>query len=399
MAGFLYIFDYSDMPESMVPDGTSFQIVLPPDGAPVKELNYEPLTVWMADYAGGEQVLLSRLEIESIEELSSGTLAEHLILSGSPTRSVHFRRPGSATDGYVIQQNGVEFLPTNLKGSLALNDEQIDWLRTIEKNAWKTSFSRPDNSKITRALNKWNEESPGRRMTDVEAVRLIKSLYCESELYRYRSDSENLSPAGSHAIALLNAVGGTKEGVGKSIEELVNGSDADEFGQRQIDTDLRPVLESDFFTRKYLWPMRGVPSFDWTESLTKTERAERRHQEILADCCSYVASKGLRPMMNRNVDLAFDERASLSLFEIKSATAENFRAQALKGAIQVLEYALRFQSSGEKVGRWCLVIEAPPDFKEFVYYRDLLHAMGIEVVLYDVSVDWPMRADRLLAQS
>ena len=101
-------------------------------------------------------------------------------------------------------------------------------------------------------------------------------------------------------------------------------------------------------------------------------------------------------MMNRNVDLALDEYPSLSLFEIKSATVANFRVQALKGAIQVLEYALHFLASGGKVSRRCLIIEAPSDFNEFGYYRDFLHSMGIEMILYDDRLGWPTRAGNLL---
>lgn len=165
---------------------------------------------------------------------------------------------------------------------------------------------------------------------------------------------------------------------------------------REIDSTLRPLEDNDLLPRKYIWPRVDTADFSWDEALSKTERTEKRHQEILADCVSFISSSGLQPKANRNVDLAMAGGDGLTLIEIKSASASNFRSQALKGSMQVIEYAFCFENSVIKVDRKCVLIELPANFERIDYYRKLLSAIGVEMILYDDRSRWPDRANGLL---
>jgi len=67
-------------------------------------------------------------------------------------------------------------------------------------------------------------------------------------------------------------------------------------------------------------------------------KAEAIHATILQQLIDYYKKKGYKTLSNRHVDLyAHDEKNSV-LIEVKSIENRNFRSQARKGIVQLLEY-------------------------------------------------------------
>lgn len=393
-SGFLYVMGDGVASYGIESGSSTFQLIVP--AIPVNPNSSEVLTVWTADNPGNGLALLSRLEIESIEQLTSGVLSGHFVLSGSSYGSVHFRHAGSPPEGYSLPGEGWDIPPPKTDDLVPLTEEQTAYLRALEKKSWKVSFSLPDERKIAEALKMARSIRQSSKLAPRYAVSAIASLFFLTDLARHRYDPEDLSPVGSYALAVLMANGTGRDEAIEKVRSVFLNTRAEASGPREIDSVLKPIDDMDLMPRKYIWPRVDVAVFSWDEALIKTERAEKRHQEILEDCCKYVKCSGLQPKFNRNIDLAISGENGLVFVEIKSANISNFREQALKGALQVIEYALHFENSGINVGRRCVLIEVPKIFWGIDYYKDLLSAIGVEMVSYDDRLMWPARAKGLL---
>ena len=390
MSQALYIVDYSTIPQILIPDGSNFEIIvqqnyeIPPIG------NDETLTLWLADIVGTECLLLSRLEVQTIEELDSG----NLIYTGSHERSLHFRSVSSRNQSYVISSIDTKFLGP--KKFYYLDDSQITEFNLIERNAWNSSYSPPYERVIVQALHKWNLiHTNDACMTVIEAISLVNSIFTQSDLVRHVKDSYEVSPLVSNVMKLLEASNRTKDW---KIDDVLTITTKRYNGSARIDIDtlLRPFGSVDLLPRHFRWSSVNPGMLDWEASRIKLERAEKKHQEILKGCHDYFIRIGLNPMMNRNVDLALILKDRLSIFEIKSATLDNFRSQALKGIIQVLEYSHCFELADFKVFRKCLVIECPFDFDDCEYYINFTKTLGVELVFYKDYYEWPLKAENIL---
>jgi hypothetical protein len=391
MSQVLYLTDFSSLPQNLLPDGSNFEIILPYEINTLAEPGDDSLTLWLADNLGGECLLLSRFEIDTIEQLVTGSY----LYTGSHERSVHFRKPGTKNNSYSINSFYENLL--NSKGFIYLNEHQISELNVIERKAWNSSYSPPFDRVISQALLKWNSIHTKKSFISmIEAVSLINTTFSQSDLVRHVKDPTYVSPLVSNALALLKAVNKTNSWQVDDIVQITTKRINNSGIRIDIDTLLRPFVSVDFLSRNFKWSASKPEMFDWENSRIKLERAEKKHQEILKDCYNYFISCGREPMMNRNVDLAVIHNAELSLFEIKSATLENFRPQALKGIIQVLEYAHCFNLAGIKVKRKCLVIECPEFFNDINYYSNFTKVLGVELVLYKQNYEWPLRAENLI---
>lgn len=386
----LYITDFSSLPQNLVPDGSNFEIIVQYEINIPIDSNYESLTLWLADIVDGDCLLLSRFEVETIEQLVNGSY----IYTGSYERSVHFRKPGTKSQSYSINTFYEGLLSS--KEFWYLNQSQISELNSIEKKAWNSSYSPPFSRVISQTLLKWNSiHTKKSSMSVIEAISLINTTFSQSEIFRHVKDPANVSPLVSNVLELLKAVNKT---ISWKVDDVVSITTKRNNSTIYIDisTLLRPFSSIDFLPRDFRWSASKPDMFNWEAARIKLERAEKKHQEILKDCYDYFVTCGLDPRMNRNVDLAVIQNDEVSLFEIKSATLENFRSQILKGIIQVLEYAYCFVLAGIKVRRVCLVIEYPENLSEVIYYNDFTKSLNVELVLYKQKFEWPHRAENLI---
>ena len=375
-------------------DRATFQLIvseISPDAYPKNNM-----TVWMADVVGGGLALLQRLEVETIEEVISGVLTGHFVLVGSALGSVRFRRFSSTPDSYSLPGMAGLNSPQRWGQLIPLTEDQGDYLRDIERKSWKTSFSLPEEKKVLEALEFAKSASPFAKIGLKEALGAVSTLFFIGDLSRHKADPQNVSPAGSYALRVLEALGSEREESLRAIASF-SSSKPDKAipSGRLIETLLKPLEEVDLHPRKYVWFRESSVLFLGEDALVKTERAEKRHQEILSDCYRYLRNHGALPRFNRNIDLSFEGDNGLVLVEIKSASPTNFREQVLRGATQVAEYAFHFEKSGQKIDRKCVLIEVPPKFGGIEYYGDLLSSINIEMIPYDDRLPWPERAELL----
>lgn len=388
MQSFLYLADSSRFEGGAKPDGTSFELLIPTACLEGQRIDGQEIELWIAESRLGRVFLLSLFLVEEIS--TTNTSGYHLVV-GSCTNSVHYRRVGADLEDYEITHllsfetsKGVDLLY-----EIKYSDATV--LHEFVKSRWKVSLRPQNPDKLEKLLHAYEALGPKALLDPYLAIALVKANYVESELYRSARNPAWVSPTISLAMEFCQTAGNFFDSNAFLEFEIERSTGVVAVPARMISTDLREFRESDFQARKFMWPELAASSYNFFDALRKTERAEARHQEILRDCCSYLKSKNVIPMMNVNVDLAFDSDNGFHVYEIKSANAGNFRDQVLKGFVQVLEYTHLFQDSGYKVATSAVVAEAPRGDFSMEYYAKLLASHGVLLLIYNSKLEWPER--------
>ena len=146
-----------------------------------------------------------------------------------------------------------------------------------------------------------------------------------------------------------------------------------------VDTVLLPLDPMRITARVFLKSdadfKRNVPE--------KTSSAEARHQEILRQSAKRLANLGFSPLWSESVDLAVRAGGRLCLFEIKSATKDNFQNQIRRGLIQALEYQVAFEKYGHTDVCAAVVIDSMGTALEKRYFKEFGSRIGITVFYHE----------------
>jgi hypothetical protein len=127
---------------------------------------------------------------------------------------------------------------------------------------------------------------------------------------------------------------------------------------------------------------------DW---LSKTNEAEEMHEKILKDVVLRFKSRDYSVSKSRSFDL-FAEKANIKLlWEIKSATGDNFVAQGEKGIIQLLRYSIALEQKNLVSLRLLLLIQDCDQPAVFGYLSRMAARVGIELWLYNENQEWPYK--------
>ena len=91
---------------------------------------------------------------------------------------------------------------------------------------------------------------------------------------------------------------------------------------------------------------------------------------------------GLQPRYNTRVDVAVLASGCDVLFEVKTATPENFLHQLRAAVGQLLEYRFRLRRSADKTVRLVVAIEGSSEGAELEFARQFLASIGLDLVLW-----------------
>jgi hypothetical protein len=133
-----------------------------------------------------------------------------------------------------------------------------------------------------------------------------------------------------------------------------------------------------------------------SESLSKTEEAEKMHQGMLKDISLFLKSQGIIPFQSASIDLVYWVEEKTYFYEIKSATPENILAQAAKGAFQIACYSREMDADYSSVHS-ALILQKIDDLRLEIFVKKTLGYLGIKCLFYDRGVAWPNRVDGLLS--
>jgi len=98
-------------------------------------------------------------------------------------------------------------------------------------------------------------------------------------------------------------------------------------------------------------------TIQWSVSEVIRERANKAHDELVRGMARLVGDAGCVPSSNQLIDLFANCSEKTFLFEMKSVTADNYRAQVRRGVAQLYEYAWLQDLPAATL---CLVTETKP---------------------------------------
>jgi hypothetical protein len=128
------------------------------------------------------------------------------------------------------------------------------------------------------------------------------------------------------------------------------------------------------------WKRKGSSA----DSQVALERSSKRHQQILKALAESLLAKKLSPSYNRLVDAYVALPKYDILFEVKSATLENFSHQVRLAVAQLLEYRFRCKKqNGDKPIRLVAVVEDTDSKAAMSFARQFLCGLDIELVTWN----------------
>ena len=345
------------------------------------------------------------LEVESVvgnetSQIIIGIGSEHGAQIGIALRNFE---TFSNSDGFLISGDPAlsecfsksmdEWFPVRLDEELyshgaisiwTVSQENERSLFSMAQDNWKVSFGAIPNDVNVRALDYVpHTASSLKQLADGIEIGLRRH-FATDQLHISPDHRADKNPYSSAALVLATFY---------NTQGLVS-IESNRMQMPNVNIDLRPVVEDDFNAR--IRRARQTPTLSELANIeVKIERAERRHQEILKDCVKGLSDQQLEPLLTESVDLAFKLAGDLSIFEIKSATSENFNSQFEKGLVQVARYRWQFSNHYSQI-RACVVIEKPKGLKISQDFFDFAESLDIELLLWDESIPWPKRVNGMV---
>ena len=161
-----------------------------------------------------------------------------------------------------------------------------------------------------------------------------------------------------------------------------------------VDTAITEINLSKIFARKFI--ASADLQADFSNSLLKTELAEKIHQDILRDICEFLKTNGLIPLGSESIDLCLACDSKIALFEIKSANEENYISQFSKGLMQSLIYKDALEEDGLKVEMAYVIIQKVKGAALEQLMNKLASSLPVKILLYDSTKNWPDRVPNLV---
>jgi len=162
----------------------------------------------------------------------------------------------------------------------------------------------------------------------------------------------------------------------------------------RIDIELKTIDATKIYARKYI--ASEDSKYDMGEMLAQTERAEKRHQDILRDVTLYIQNAGITPLQSRSIDLSVDNNGRLTIFEIKTISTANVLNQTGKGIFQLLCYRAALAKAGMEPRNLVLILESPDSEEIENFVLNILDQINIKVLFYNITSQWPSRLKGLI---
>ncbi len=353
--------------------------------------------IWMiTDLDPAGSFLYGTLKVASVSVIQEGLNKGHFVIAADHLLSFRIF-PWEKED---LRAWKVDNLSTVIGVSGCSDELRKSFIDLIKKNDVRV-FSQPPSAKLS--LIEIPTEVSSQYAASREIYRSILSRFPLGELHRYVPLKE-LSPFGALATEKCRELGLGDEVESEissldiilmsSVEELLITADPNIPNPTPplVDTSLTCIRPEEVVSRRFLKTVIDNKN----KTLTKTQMAETRHQDILREISKYLISIRLHPLQSRSVDLAVRSRSGLVLGEIKSSTSDNFINQIDQGIIQLIKYELAFEEEGYSIASKAIVIESPTENAILNYARKISQKCDTKVLSYDGKAEWPERIPGLL---
>jgi hypothetical protein len=350
------------------------RLVLPSEQVPT-ELKFPSDRVWWAESRGAKLWLRGFLNVEIVTEESK--------LDDKSSRVIWH---ASSLDSERLTWSGV-FAPrfaevTDVVGKWFADNRIV--VRTIPTD-WSLEFCR---RREVLAENAWSYELACRHYT-----RLLQSLGLAGQTAKFagqmdkawafarmnfaRSELVSLHGRDAYQVAAAAIAGLTEMPMdwtfGDNTKQEVETEEAMTF---------EPLDPQGILFIEKTWKLKSSP----VDSEVALERSSKRHQQILKSLAASLLARELSPTYNRLIDAYIALPTYDILFEVKSATRDNFLHQVRLAAAQLLEYRFRCKKqNGDKPIRLVAVIEDVDSNADVSFARQFLCDIGIHCVIWNSS--------------
>lgn len=342
---------------------------------------------WTASSSVGD-TLFAKFAVRDVSKMDEGPLVGRLLVTADRERSYYFHRPRETPMDWTLKASGLEKLAVDRVSELPL--EMVRTLDDAVNAAIRRSVIPPKESILAAAMNKLHglEDCPEKLARRL--VNEFKMEYPVSDLVLNAGCPESWDVYETAAFFALRRRF-EEDQVNSIIEFLAKERIAERLSAtRRTDSLLVTVDPKKIHTRSYV----GEGSYG--VDFAKLDRAERKHQAILRDVSNRLVGLGMKPMESSSIDLAIEHRlGAWVVFEIKSATPENFNRQISKGTFQLIEYSFDLRQEGFKIADRVLLVERSGQLEPGARWDKMLRSVDITLLHYDESEDWPRRVQGL----
>lgn len=354
--------------------------------------------LWVVIKYGNRLSLQSRLSPDLIQRFDEGKMSGWYLISCSTSFGGHLATGENGTE----IPGALPAVPQNF-GSLALIDkktsDQLNYLYRATVRRTGLSLERDLNRRTLKDYVNQNLEDLMLRTIDQIELNL-RARFFESELAihaTFNADNDVFYSSAKEVFAHVQGLALL------DLLHLQNELSAETKPTKKrftstVDCRLRQFTEDDFMARTMVWNPANYSPDKAKLGLLKTNFAENRHQQMLRFLVDYLIEAGLKPVGSSSIDLAVDANGITHLFEIKSATDDNYKDQALKGCGQLAEYAYIFELQTNSQVKRHLIIETPVGADtEKDYLSDICWLMGSNLIEFRFESAWPERCQILKA--
>lgn len=346
--------------------------------------------LWVITQFGNRLSLQSRLRPDLIQRFDEGRMSGWYLISCSASFGGHL----AAGENGIEIPGGLPSVPQNM-GGLALLDE----ISSAKINSVYRATVRRTGLFLERDLNRRGlKDYVKQNREDLVAMSIdqielnLRARFFESELAihaTFVSDNDVFRSSAKEVFGYIQ---------GLELRDLVLLQTESSMETKQttkrlvtaVDCRLRQFAEDDFMARTMVWNPANYSPDKAKHGLLKTNLAEKRHQQMLRFLVDHLNDAGLKPVGSSSIDLAVESDGVTHLFEIKSATEDNYKDQALKGCGQLAEYSYVFKMQTNQQVKRHLIIETPQGIDiDLGYVSNVCLLMGSNLIEFRFEAPWP----------
>ena len=291
-------------------------------------------STWLFTHHQGKSLLFGHMVVEKVEELTEGMDAGALVLSADKEATFQILPQDPAEHQFWEMRR----LPSEAAMFPATAQIIGDVRMVLEKNRM---LAHGPVSMGSYPLEK-NEESFAHAEARARYLSALRTIPLGE--MKWRARTPDLTP---YAHAAMKGVSDEKKAeldfwirrMDERIGAIIRSEHLPAFCEKPptVDLEFDEVDIGNISVRRYVSSMNPTDSRD---KISKTQKAEEAHQHMVKRLAGFLASHGWKPLASRSIDMAVIKGKAVAIFEVKSATGQNFDRQARRGIIQILEYGM-----------------------------------------------------------
>ncbi|RAJ98469.1 hypothetical protein [Aliidiomarina maris] len=394
MSNYIWILDSSLALPLREESGVSTSYVVPKYFVPERPENLAGATIWIVFNNRKGSYLFGKIHINLVELFEDGINAGDVCLTVDSSRSLIFSQAiVSSSDSFKVD----------------ISETLNVGLHTIEESI-VSSFIKIVINNVMVKLHRFPEETlkkmgsvplRGDPLSKARAlIAAASSAFCLDELWGSRSNGK-MPPFANLAyqwISEYHKSEATKE-LASALSEIdptrtlsfnkrsSSKKRSNDISVPRVDTNLALIDPDKIFARRFV--AQDSTGSDHVDAVEKTERAEKRHQDMLREIASRFRLLGLKPMQSSSIDLFIPCSERSLVCELKTATIYNLISQSAKGLFQLGCYQEAMQTSGYGNTDQVLIIESTKQTALNAYVTKILTNYEIIVLFYHAEKPWP----------